>query len=162
MVRRWWFVWLVVAMPAAWWAFVVPVGGTWDEPAHLVKAAAVWQGQLLGEHRSAVSDTMNDATESAPTLRPERNSAPIAAAAHQAANAAPISNPFGLIAPPSASVVGVAATTTATNADRSDTARRKNDHPQTMSVANHADEMRRMANTHGAPAIQRVGQPTAA
>lgn len=56
MVRRWWFVWLVVAMPAAWWAFVVPVGGTWDEPAHLVKAAAVWQGQLLGEHRSAVGD----------------------------------------------------------------------------------------------------------
>ena len=56
----------------------------------------------------------------------------------------------------------MAATTTATNADRSDTARRKKDHPHTMSVANHTAETRRMTNTHGAPAIQRVGQPTAA
>ncbi len=50
---RWWapaYV-AVVTLMFAMWAVASPVGGVPDEPAHVVKAASIWQGQLRGPTR---------------------------------------------------------------------------------------------------------------
>lgn len=42
--------WAALAVLAFAWAIATPLGGSPDEPAHIVRAASVWQGQILGEH----------------------------------------------------------------------------------------------------------------
>ena len=42
--------WLVLSLLAALWAIATPIGAAPDEPAHLIKAASVVRGQLVGEH----------------------------------------------------------------------------------------------------------------
>jgi hypothetical protein len=44
--------WLGILILSASWALATPMGGSPDEPAHIIKAAAVAQGQLLGEPTS--------------------------------------------------------------------------------------------------------------
>lgn len=41
--------WLTLSLLAALWALATPIGGAPDEPAHLVKAASVARGQLVGQ-----------------------------------------------------------------------------------------------------------------
>lgn len=42
--------WLILACLTALWSFATPISGAPDEPAHLIKAASVVRGQLLGEN----------------------------------------------------------------------------------------------------------------
>lgn len=41
--------WVLLSLLAACWAVATPVGAAPDEPAHLVKGAAIWHGQWSGE-----------------------------------------------------------------------------------------------------------------
>jgi hypothetical protein len=46
--RRVGIAWAILALSGAAWALATPIGGSPDEPAHLVKAASVARGQLIG------------------------------------------------------------------------------------------------------------------
>lgn len=48
-VRLFLVVWAFLSVATALWSIATPIGGSPDEPAHLVKAASVVRGELLGE-----------------------------------------------------------------------------------------------------------------
>lgn len=42
--------WVLLSLLAGAWAVATPIGGSPDEPAHLIKAASVVRGQFIGQH----------------------------------------------------------------------------------------------------------------
>jgi len=44
--------WLVLSLIAATWSIATPIGGAPDEPAHIIKAAAVARGEIFGNNTS--------------------------------------------------------------------------------------------------------------
>jgi hypothetical protein len=68
--------WLALAVVAVSWAMATPLGGSPDEPAHIVKAASVVRGQLLGAPTAEpavttvqVPRSLSDATTAWPCYR---------------------------------------------------------------------------------------------
>lgn len=50
--------WLGIFVLSASWALATPMGGSPDEPSHIVKAAAVARGELVGEQTSKPAETL--------------------------------------------------------------------------------------------------------
>lgn len=57
-VVRFLIVWVALSVASFSWAIATPLGATPDEPAHIVKAASVAQGQLIGEPTDAPAVTL--------------------------------------------------------------------------------------------------------
>jgi hypothetical protein len=63
-VLKFLLIWLCLAGASIAWSMATPIGASPDEPAHIIKAAAVAQGQLIGEPTSEAAVILVDVPQS--------------------------------------------------------------------------------------------------
>lgn len=56
--------WAALTLMSAAWALATPLGGSPDEPAHIIKAASVVRGQFIGEHTGQAAVTRVEVPQS--------------------------------------------------------------------------------------------------